>query len=137
DVPDEPASEPHALETVRELAQDQVSLATGSASALVKFAQADAERARDEMELVREESHRIRKGARIAWSSVALMAATVCVAVGWVSFKMTHATDAISTMNNWIESSQQEKQKLIAERDGSLKQLQAARIAEAQSSAKL
>src|ERR1700761_6959634 len=39
-----------AFETVKELAQDQVSLATGSASALVKFAQADAERARTELD---------------------------------------------------------------------------------------
>src|SRR5262245_36215318 len=53
DRPQTPIADP--LETVRELAQDQVSLATGSASAIVRLAQADADRARGELDLVRQE----------------------------------------------------------------------------------
>src|SRR3954454_20820889 len=56
DVTDEPASSiADPLEAVRELAQDQVSLATGSASAIVRLAQTDADRARGELERVRQE----------------------------------------------------------------------------------
>src|SRR5690349_22257838 len=59
DLPDTSDSAPGtALETVRELAADQVSLATGSASALVKFAQDDAIRAREEITVVRQHARR-------------------------------------------------------------------------------
>src|SRR3982750_2599859 len=52
---DEPDNAPDtALETVRELADNQVTLATGSASALVKFARDDAGRAREELTIVRQ-----------------------------------------------------------------------------------
>src|SRR5262245_12070580 len=54
DVPDSSGPVPGAaLETVRELAADQVNLATGSASALVRFAQDDATRAREELTVAR------------------------------------------------------------------------------------
>src|SRR4029450_10378140 len=54
-APNTPDSAPDPLETVKELAQDQVTLATGSASALVKFAQDDAQRARQELSIARQE----------------------------------------------------------------------------------
>src|SRR5436189_3492984 len=92
-APDDPPAGAEAFETVKELAQDQVSLATGSASALVKFAQADAERARGELALVREDAGRARHSAKVAWTSVALMAVCVCAAVGWTTFKITRTTD--------------------------------------------
>src|SRR3954469_19615372 len=63
-APDEPSSaagSTEAFETVKELAQDQVSLATGSASALVKFAQADADRARGELDIARHDAGRARR----------------------------------------------------------------------------
>src|SRR5215213_9050874 len=63
DVPDTAEPGPDPLETVRELAQDQVSLATGSASALVKFAQDDAQRARNELSIARQEADTARRGA--------------------------------------------------------------------------
>src|SRR5215831_736325 len=55
-APDDPPAATEAFETVKELAQDQVSLATGSASALVKIAQDDAARARHELDIVRQEA---------------------------------------------------------------------------------
>src|ERR1041384_7565203 len=83
-APDEPANAPapapshEALETVKELAQDQISLATGSASALVRLSQRDAERACGELELVRQDLYSVKKGAKVAWASVGLMSATIC-----------------------------------------------------------
>ena len=74
-----------ALETVRELAADQVILAKGSASALVKFAQDDAMRSRDELVLVRQDAGRARHSALAAWCVVAAMSIGVCVAVGWTA----------------------------------------------------
>jgi hypothetical protein len=67
-VPDIADPAPDPLETVRELAQDQVSLATGSASALVKFAQDDAQRARTELSIARQQADSARRGARLAWA---------------------------------------------------------------------
>ena len=61
DLPDMSDTAPdnrNALETVRELAADQVTLATGSASALVKFAQDDAIRSREEVTIVRQDARR-------------------------------------------------------------------------------
>lgn len=137
DVPDKPEPGPTAIETVKELAQDQVSIATGSATALVKFAQADAERARMEMELVREEAVRVRKGARFAWSSVAAMAACVIIAVGWTTHKVTRADAEIQNLNNQAAELRGQANQLLAERDRAIKEVSAARFAEGQATGKL
>src|SRR3954468_10982688 len=94
-APDESPAGAEAFETVKELAQDQVSLATGSASALVKFAQDDAQRARHELALVRHEASRARRQAIIGWSAVGAMAVAICVAVGWVSHSITRTEDQV------------------------------------------
>src|SRR3954471_10448549 len=99
DAPDVPSAATDPLETVRELAHDQVSLATGSASAIVRLAQVDADRARDELDLVRDEAERIRSGSRRAWSMVAAMAAISIVAVGWTTHRITSADASISEMH--------------------------------------
>src|SRR3990170_1289630 len=100
DVPDtaEPATDP--FDTVRELAQDQVSLATGSAPALVRFAQDDAQRARTELSIARQDADSARRGARRAWAAVALVTITVCGAVGWVSHKVTRADADIRSLTD-------------------------------------
>src|SRR5881628_3275377 len=103
---DDPSAGAEALETVKELAQDQVSLATGSASALVKFAQADAERARGELAIVRQDAGRARQSAKLAWFAVGAMAAAVCVAVGWTSYKITRTTDDIRVLTQQAEATQ-------------------------------
>src|SRR5436309_9328071 len=94
-APDDPPAGAEAFETVKELAQDQVSLATGSASALVKFAQDDAQRARHELDIVRQDAGRARHSASVAWISVGVMATVVCAAVGWTSYKLTRTTDDV------------------------------------------
>ena len=117
DVPDiaEPTTDP--FDTVRELAQDQVSLATGSASALVKFAQDDAQRARTELSIARQDADSARRGARRAWAAVALMTITVCGAVGWVSHKVTRADADIRSLTERARLMENEAQQLLDERD--------------------
>lgn len=138
DMPLPPSTPVHdPLETVKELAQDQVSLATGSASAIVRLAQADAERARSELVLVRDEAARVRRGGRIAWGAVALMSAGVCVAVGWTTHQLTKADADIAELHRAAERTEQEAQKLLAERDAVRQEADDARLAAANANGRL
>src|SRR3954469_579517 len=130
-APDDPPAGTEAFEAVKELAQDQVSLATGSASALVKFAQADAERARGELSLVREDAGRARHSAKVAWISVAAMAACVCAAVGWTTFKITRTTDDIRTLTEQAEAVKLDALRLRQERDMAKREAEEAKLASA------
>jgi hypothetical protein len=138
-VPDEVPASPvmsadaqtEAFETVKELAQDQVSLATGSASALVKFAQADAERARTELDLVRRDAGHARRSATFAWAAVAVMAATICVAVGWTSHKITRTDDDIRAMNDHAAAIEADARQMRTERDTALADAENAKLASA------
>lgn len=137
-APDEaPTSVADPLETVKELAQDQVSLATGSASAIVRLAQADADRARGELELVRQEAISARRGSRVAWSAVATMAIGVGVAVGWTTHRVTRADDEIATLRATADRTDAEAQKLLSDRDAARKDAAAARLAGAEANGKL
>jgi len=136
-VPDEPIAMPDPLETVKELAQDQVSLATGSASAIVRLAQNDAERARGELALVREEADRVRRGGRLAWGAVAAMAAAVCMAVGWTTHRVTRADGEIAELHRVAEQTEQASRQLLIERDAARQDAQAARLAGADSTGRL
>ena len=137
DMPDaaEPASDP--LETVRELAQDQVNLATGASSALVRFAQDDATRARQELELVRRESETVRRGSRWAWGTVGAMAAVVCVAVGWTTHRVTKADAEIQRLNDHANAVEHAGQQILDERDDARSQLASAKVEAADASGRL
>ena len=136
-APDAPPATPDPLETVKELAQDQVSLATGSASAIVRLAQADADRARGELALVRQEAERARRGARVAWGSVALMATAVCVAVGWTSFKVTQSHEQLRTLNDQAARVEREAGQLLRERDTAMRDAHEARLSGAEATGRL
>jgi hypothetical protein len=136
-VPDMPDTSPDPLETVKELAQDQVTLATGSASALVKFAQDDALRARQEIEVVRQDAGRARRDAKTAWTAVACMACATCVAVGWTTHKMTRSSEQLKYLDQQAAQVRIEAQKLMLERDAAVSQAQTARIAQARSDGQL
>ena len=127
---------PEAFETVKELAQDQVSLATGSASALVKFAQDDAMRARDELTLARIEVARTRRDSKLAWSAVALMACAVCAAVGWTTHRITKTDEQLRSLNETTAAVRAEAKQLLAERDSARQAAETARIGEAEASGK-
>ena len=130
-APDDAPGNAEAFETVKELAQDQVSLATGSASALVKFAQADAERARGELDLVRQDAGRARQSAKTAWVAVAAMSLAICVAVGWTTFKLTRGTDDLRALGQQIDNAKREAAQMRNERDTARRDAQDARLAEA------
>jgi hypothetical protein len=126
--PTNSTSQTEAFETVKELAQDQVSIATGSASALVKFAQADAERARTELDIARRDAGHARHHAIFAWSAVAVMTVAICVAVGWTSYKVTRSADDIRTLNERANATEKEAAKLRDQRDEALAQAQQAKL---------
>lgn len=137
DLPDMSDTPTDPILAVRELAQDQVSMAAGSASALVKFAQADADRVRTELSLVREEATRVRHSARLAWGSVALMSACICVAVGWTTWKITRTTADIATIAQKSQQIEAESLKLVAQRDAAIQEAQQSRLAQARSEGEL
>jgi hypothetical protein len=91
-VPDavEPMSS-QALDTVKELADRQVDIAAGSASALVHIAQEQAMRAENQLVLARQDAGRYRKEAQMALGLVAAMLVFVMVAVGWCTHSITSA----------------------------------------------
>jgi len=137
-----------ALEAVRELADNQVHLATGSASALVKFAQDDAHRAREELALVRQEAGRARRSAVLAWCVVAFVGVGVCVAVGWTTQRITRANEDVRHLSEYAERMeaearqlkeqyQQERQRLLTERDIARQQAERARLESAEASGRL
>ena len=126
-----------ALETVKELAQDQVSLATGSASALVRFAQDDALRARQELSVVRLGVTRARRDARFAWSAVALMGAAIIVAVGWTTQRLTRADADVRLINSRTAEMEIENQRLARERDDARSDAERAHLAQAQATGRL
>jgi hypothetical protein len=137
DVPDTADPAPDPLETVRELAQDQVSLATGSASALVKFAQDDAQRARTELSIARQQADSARRGARLAWVAVAIMTIGVCGAVGWVTRKVTQSDSDIRTLNERAALMEHEAQQLLEERNKAQSLAQAAEVDRAEAAGRL
>ena len=137
DVPDTADPAPDPLETVKELAQDQVTLATGSASALVKFAQDDAQRARTELSIARQEAGNARRGARLAWAAVALMTVGVCGAVGWASHRVTAADSDIRALNHQAETMEREAQQLLEERNKAQQLAQAAEVERAEAAGRL
>lgn len=137
-LPDVSDSVPDStLETVRELAADQVILARGSASALVKFAQDDAMRAREELSLARQDVRHARRWAVMAWCVVAAMGVGVCVAVGWTAQKIAQANSDLRHLNEYISKMQQETHKLLLERDSLQQQAQSARLAAAEAAGRL
>jgi hypothetical protein len=138
DLPDAPESASEAaFETVRELAADQVSLATGSASAIVKIAQSDALHARQELTIARQDVGRARRGAMVAWLIVATMGLGACGAVGWTTSRMTRAQIEVETLNKRADAVQRENEKLATQIDSARQQTEAARIEAAEASGKL
>ncbi|HLL89936.1 MAG TPA: helix-turn-helix domain-containing protein [Tepidisphaeraceae bacterium] len=81
DVPDAPPEAPGALETVKELADRQVDIAAGSASAIVRLTQEIAERTNTDLMIARQELTTVRRNSRIAWISLGLAAGLLPVIV--------------------------------------------------------
>jgi hypothetical protein len=91
-VPDtvEPVSS-EAFETVKTLANQQVDIAAGSASAIVRVAQEQAMRAENQLLLARQDAGRYRKEMQMAMGLVACILLMVILAVGWCTRTITNA----------------------------------------------
>ena len=88
-APDSAAVSAHALDTVRDLADRQVDIAAGSASALVRIAQEQTLRAETQLALARQDAGRYRRETQMAVGLVAVMLLLVIVAVGWCTHAIT------------------------------------------------
>ncbi len=137
DAPDIAEPGPDPLETVRELAQDQVSLAAGSASVLVKFAQDDSNRARTELSMARQDVTHARHSARFAWAVLAFMTFGVCGAVGWVSHKVTRSEADVRSLTARASSMEREALQLLVERNNAQTLAQDAETERAEAAGKL
>ena len=106
-----------AMETVKELADRQVDIAAGSASALVRIAQDQAMRAESQLGVALADARRNRREAQIALVSVAAMLVLVIVAVGWCAHAITKAQgDARVAAERAIEAGNAAKS-AMADRD--------------------
>ena len=113
DVPEspDPPAEPipsDALETVREMADRQVDIAAGSASALVRAAQQQAMRAEHQLDLAKQEAGRYRRETQMAVALVAVMLLFVIVAVGWCTRTITSDRDRANTATEVARQSTEE-----------------------------
>lgn len=122
DMPEQPSMAPDALSVVAGQAENQVQLALGTTSAIVRTAQEDARLARRDAERAWDETHSARRGARVAWIGVALMAAGIVGAVGWSSARMTratveleHATGQLQKLSDEVGQASDEKDHLRTE----------------------
>ena len=86
-----------AFETVREMADRQVDIAAGSASALVRAAQEQSMRAEHQLDLARQDAGRYRRETQMALSLVAVMLLLVILAVGWGAHVITSDRDRAVT----------------------------------------
>jgi hypothetical protein len=123
DVPESQGLGAEALSVVAGQAENQVQLALGATSTLVKTAQEDARLARLDAERAWEETRIARRGSVVAWSVVGVMAVAMTVAVGWTSSALTrsqvelaHAADQVKTVSDTAGQ-------LAAERDNLRRQL--------------
>jgi hypothetical protein len=103
-----------AFETVKELANQQVDLAAGSASALVRVAQEQAMRAENQLLLARQDAGRYRKESRMAMGLVGCILLIVIGAVGWCSHAITRSSD---DARQAAEEARMAQMALTAERD--------------------
>jgi hypothetical protein len=113
-IPNEPVSS-EAFETVKELANQQVDIAAGSASAMVRVAQEQAMRAENQLTLARQDAGRYRRESQLAMGLVGCILVMVIGAVGWCARSMTLSQDsARRAADNAAESAERAR---VAEGD--------------------
>jgi hypothetical protein len=139
----EPVSS-EAFETVKELANQQVDLAAGSASALVRVAQEQSMRAENQLLLARQDAGRYRRETRMAIGLVACILVMVILAVGWCTRTITNAqSDARRASDKAVVASDSalravdEAKTVKADLDTKKQQLDAALIAKAKAEGEL
>lgn len=124
----EPATEPTAatspLETVREMADRQVDLAAGSASALVRVAQEQAMRSENQLMLARQDAGRYRREAHMALVLVGVMFVLIVIGVGWGMSTVTTAKVTAQSAAEKATDAVAIAQQRVNEAAASVKQLQ-------------
>jgi hypothetical protein len=80
-----------AFETVKELANQQVDIAAGSASAIVRVSQEQAMRAENQLLIARQDAGRYRRESRFAVGLVAVILLMVIGAVFWCTKAITQS----------------------------------------------
>lgn len=126
-----------ALTTVKELADRQVDIAAGSASALVRISQDQAVRAESQLALSRQDAGRYRREAQMALALVAIMLVLVMVAVGWCTHSITSAkADARLAVDRAAQAAEMAKT-AAAERDTERSRYDLAIVAQAKAEGEL
>ena len=139
----EPVSS-EAFETVKELANQQVDIAAGSASALVRVAQEQAMRAENQLLLARQDAGRYRKESRFAVGLVATILVIVIGAVWWCTWTITrsqddvrHASDSARNAADDVKNAQAQIASQDDKLDTALKDRDSALIAKAKAEGEL
>jgi hypothetical protein len=108
DLPDEPTLMPDPMSIVAGQAENQVQLALGTTSAIVRTAHEDARLARQNADLAWEETYVARRGARAAWTLVGVMVIGTIVAVGWCATRLTKASDDVGQAQRLVNEEKQQ-----------------------------
>jgi hypothetical protein len=132
------------LSVVAGQADQQVQLALGATSALVKGAQEDArlarhdsQRAWEETHLARRETQNARHGARLAWALVAVMGVGAGIAVAWTVATVTRARADLEHTRTELQQMSDTAGRSTAERDRLRGDLEEAEIDRAKSQGEL
>jgi excisionase family DNA binding protein len=143
DVPDEPepvtaadaSVNDFAFETVRELADRQVDIAAGSASAIVRMTQELAERATQDLAVAKQELQLARRSSRLAWVTVGLLGGSLTAGlmgtITWSGRTLADERANVRVLGEKIAELKQDRQALArdlgAERDAARRAELAAR----------
>ena len=141
DLPEpEPTPEPvnaEVFETVREMADRQVDIAAGSASALVRAAQEQAMRADHQVTLAKQEAARSRRETQMALALVAVVLLFVVVAVGYCTSTITSARAEARTAKERADAAEATAKRVTDDLTTNRDQLSAARSAQANAEGEL
>jgi hypothetical protein len=137
DMPDIVEAVPtEAFDTMKELADRQVDIAAGSASALVRIAQDQTVRAENQLLIARQDAGRYRNETKLAFGMLAATLVLVIGAVGWCTYTITavradarRATDnaarAETERQQIADTARQAQLAIQAERDAERQRAQA------------
>ncbi len=140
-VPDVVEAMPtEAFDTMKELADRQVDIAAGSASALVRVAQDQTIRAENQLLLARQDAGRYRQETKLAFGMLGVTLVLVIGAVGWCTYTITAVRADARRSAEQAARAEQEREKLAdsarqtqalmeAQRDTERQRAQAAEIA--------
>ena len=118
DTPDVVEAVPsEAFDTMKELADRQVDIAAGSASALVRVAQDQTIRAENMLLIARQDAGRYRKETKLAFGMLATTLVLAIGAVGWCTYTITSVRADARRNAEQADSARQTQASAEAQRD--------------------